>query len=106
MIGESNGWRRLARIGLLPRDDVLDVEREEVLPGFIGDAESIEFAVMGDAANYSSRYCTGAQTGEILISPNVHSHVWKQVNSEARTLTTKREGEIEAHVVKALRART
>jgi len=84
----------------------IGIDCSEVLHGFIGDAESIEFAVMGDAANYSSRYCTGAQPGEILISPNVHAHVWKRVNSEVRMLTTKHEGEIEAHVVKGLRART
>ena len=74
----------------------IGIDCGEVLHGFIGNAESIEFTVMGDAANYASRYCSGAKTGEILISPNVHSHVWKQVDSEARTLATKHEGEIEA----------
>ena len=43
--------------------------------GFRGNAESIHFTVMGEASNYASRYCAGAKSEEILISPNVYSHV-------------------------------
>lgn len=81
----------------------IGIDCGEVLHGFIGNAESLDFTVIGDPANYSSRYCSGAKPGEILISPNVHSYVWKQVNSEPRTVLTKHEGEIEAHIVHGLR---
>ena len=68
--------------------------------GFRGNAESIHFTVMGEASNYASRYCAEAKSGEILISPNVYSHVWRQADSEVRMVATKHEGEIEAHVIK------
>jgi adenylate cyclase len=83
----------------------IGIDCGEAMHGFLGNAESIEFTVIGDAANYASRYCTGASAGEILISSNVYSHVWKQVDSETRMIATKHEGEIEAHVVKGRRSR-
>ncbi|MDR3403236.1 MAG: adenylate/guanylate cyclase domain-containing protein [Chthoniobacter sp.] len=83
----------------------IGIDCGEEMHGFFGNAESIEFTVIGEAANYASRYCTGARAGEILVSPNVHSHVWRQVDAERRMVETKHEGEIEAHVIKGWRAR-
>ena len=59
--------------------------------------------MIGDAANFASRYCNGAKPGEILISPEVHSRVWNLVVSEKAMITTKHEGDIHAHRVKAFK---
>jgi len=53
----------------------IGIDCGEAMHGFLGNAESIQFTVMGEASNYASRYCAGAKSEEILISPNVYSHV-------------------------------
>ncbi|MBV9489339.1 MAG: FHA domain-containing protein [Verrucomicrobia bacterium] len=81
----------------------IGIDCGEVLNGFIGNAERLEFAIVGDAANYASRYCSGAAAGEILISRNVHARVWKLVDSEARPGIPTKNGLLDAYVVNKLR---
>ncbi len=73
-----------------------------VLHGFIGNAERMEFAVVGDAANYASRYCAGAGPGQILISSAVNARVWNLVEAEPVVIQTKHEGDVHAHLVRGL----
>jgi Adenylate cyclase, family 3 (some proteins contain HAMP domain) len=82
----------------------IGIDCGEVLHGFIGNADRIEFTVLGNAANFASRYCNGAKPGEILISPEVHSRVWNLVLADKTTIKTKHEGDIPAHRVKAIKS--
>jgi class 3 adenylate cyclase len=63
----------------------------------------LEFTVVGNAANYASRYCSSAAPGEILISQNVHSRVWKLVVSEPRQGIATKNGILEGYVVRKLK---
>jgi hypothetical protein len=49
--------------------------------------------------NRTARYCAGAAAGEIVISPEVHERVWKIVDTERKTITTKHEGDFVAYRV-------
>jgi adenylate cyclase len=76
----------------------------EVIHGFVGSQERMEFTVIGDAVNRATRYCDGAPAGTILISPETHERVWKSVLAEAMTIGTKHEGELHAFRVKGSRS--
>ena len=78
----------------------------EVLHGFIGSTDRMEFTVVGDPVNRAARFCAGAQAGEVLISTELHQRVWRHVEVEARPIATKHEGDLAALHVKCVRPRT
>lgn len=71
----------------------------EVLHGFIGSEERLEFTVIGDAVNRTARYCAGARGGEILISEALHEFVRGAFPLEPVTIATKHEGDFTAYRV-------
>ena len=75
----------------------------EVLHGFVGAAELMEFTVIGDVVNRASRYCSAAKAGEVLISPELYQRVWQRVEASQTTIPTKHEGPLLAYKVKGLK---
>ena len=78
----------------------------EVLHGFIGSNDRLELTVIGEAANWTSRYCDGAAGGEILISPALHQRLWRYVDTELTTIQTKHEGTLSAYRLKGFKSPT
>ncbi len=72
----------------------------EALNGFIGNAERMEFAVLGEPANFAGRFCSGAGGGEILLSPELHARIFHLVDCQAVVIPTKHEGDLPAYRVK------
>jgi adenylate cyclase len=71
----------------------------EVIHGFVGTADRMEFTVVGDAVNRAARYCAGAGPGEVLISPEMHERVWRNAETQQTSIQTKHEGDFVAYRV-------
>ena len=94
--------QRRAR-NLVTCDIGIGVHCGEVMHGFIGTAERMEFTVIGDAVNLAARYCDGAKGTEVLISQAMHERVWRMVDAEPAAVPTKHEGDLPGYRVKALK---
>jgi adenylate cyclase len=72
----------------------------EVLHGFIGAAERMEFTVIGDTVNKACRYCDGAKPGGILMGRATHDIIRAHIACEETRVPTKHEGDLVAWAVR------
>jgi len=93
----SDRGARICQVGI-------GVHCGEVVQGFVGTADRMEFTVIGDVVNRTSRYTAGASGEQILISPDLHERVWRLVEAEKTTIATKHEGDLAAYRVLGLKA--
>ena len=93
----SDRGARICQVGI-------GVHCGEVVQGFVGTADRMEFTVIGDVVNRTSRYTAGASGEQILISPDLHERVWRLVEAERTTIATKHEGDLAAYRVLGLKA--
>ena len=98
-VNESRGLR-----GLPCAQAGIGIHCGEVLHGFVGTYDRMEYTVIGDVVNKTERYCAGAAGGEILISPEILQRVWRIVQIDRRTIETKHEGNFLAYRVNGIKA--
>lgn len=71
----------------------------EVLHGFIGSENRLEFTVIGETVNRTARFCDGAKAGETLVSDELNAHIKDNFVTERTSIPTKHEGAFSAHRV-------
>jgi adenylate cyclase len=75
----------------------------DVVHGFIGSNECMEYTVVGNVVNLAARYSAAARGGEVLLSPEMHQRVWEHVHAEKTVIDTRHEGKLPAYRVIRLR---
>jgi adenylate cyclase len=81
----------------------IGIHTGQVLHGFIGSPERMEFTIIGEAVNRTARYCDGAKGGQVLISPEIYQHLWNAVEVQQISIPTKHEGDFVAYRVQRVR---
>ncbi|RYG69236.1 GAF domain-containing protein, partial [bacterium] len=86
-MARSNAAR--AKKGKVTCEIGIGVHCGEALHGFMGVLDQFSLTVIGDAVNRAGRYCDGAKSGEIMLSPQVYQWVWKDVEAGPAQIITK-----------------
>jgi adenylate cyclase len=77
-----------------------------VLHGFIGSPERMELTIIGDAVNWTQRYTDGAGPSEIVISTAMYERIWRWVDTESKSITTKHDETLTAYRLRGLKTQT
>ena len=75
----------------------------EVLHGFVGTPERMEFVALGHGVARAGAYCKGAHDGDVLIGPEVYQKVFKIIEADRATVSHKELGEFHCYRVKSLK---
>ena len=75
----------------------------ELLHGFIGTGERMDYVALGAGVNRAATYCKGAQDGDVLIGPEVYQKVFKIIEADRATVSNKELGEFHCYRVKSLK---
>ena len=75
----------------------------EVLHGFIGNGDRMDFVALGAGITRAAAYCKGAHDGEVLIGPEVYQKVFKIIEADRATVSHKELGEFHCYRVKSLK---
>ena len=75
----------------------------EVLHGFVGTLERMDFVALGSGVTRASNYSKGAQAGEVLIGPEVYQKVFKIIEADRATVAHKELGDFHCYRVKSLK---
>lgn len=84
-------------------DLAIGVHIGEVLHGFVGTGERMDFVALGAGVTRASHYCKGAHNGEVLIGPEVYQKVFKIIEADRATVANKEFGEFHCYRVKGLK---
>lgn len=76
----------------------------EVLHGFVGTLERMDFVALGSGVTRASNYSKGAQAGEVLIGPEVYQKVFKIIEADRATVAHKELGDFHCYRVKSLKS--
>jgi adenylate cyclase len=85
------------------REVGIGVHCGDVVHGFVGTSERMEFTVVSEAVNRASRFCQAAAGGEVLLSPAMYERAWKILEAERISIPTKHEGPLLAYRLRHLK---
>lgn len=91
----------------------IGIHTGEIVQGFIGPLDRVQYMAVGDAFTWAERYCHHANRDEIIISKEVQEHVFRLVEVEPKIISElfdtdadvdeNEDGECDVYIIKRLK---